>query len=392
MRALFLAGAAMALVARGVPARAEALRLRGEALAGVASPVGLVTIEASARARPWLRAEAVVWTGAGAGAAAVADADALVIAIIARDPRGRGMARLGRFVASVGALRPLHLDGAQMAARLPHRIVVDVFGGIPVEASEMGRAYDWVVGARLGRLLGDWGSLGVGWTQRRDHGRLADEEVALDAGGSPASGLDVAGRVSIDLVTQGVSEASLTGGARRGALRGDLFTIHRSPARLLPATSLFSVLGDAPSRKAGGSLDWRAAPRLTLRFEAAVRAVGGDLGEDLGARAMLRLGDDADSAVVAAEARRDGAGGWTGARLFSRLPLGNSFGATAELELVVPDAPRGRGAFWPWALAALDARPAPLWDVGVAVEAGATPEHSFRLDVLGRVARRWEVP
>lgn len=55
---------------------------------------------------------------------------------------------------------------------------------------------------------------------------------------------------------------------------------------------------------------------------------------------------------------------------------------------MVPDDPRGRGATWPWALAALG------WDRGawhgaVAIEASASPEDRHRLDALVQVGRAW---
>ena len=47
-------------------------------------------------------------------------------------------------------------------------------------------------------------------------------------------------------------------------MRGELSLEHRSPTHLLPATSLFTVLGEVASDRAGAGLRWRAAPRLEL--------------------------------------------------------------------------------------------------------------------------------
>src|SRR5687768_12035396 len=101
-----------ALVAAGSStANAEPLRLRGDALATTASPAGLLTLEATGSQSRELSAEAVVWMAGQPAPGEDTRGDVLVIALRARDPKGRASATLGRFVASVGALRPVHIDG-----------------------------------------------------------------------------------------------------------------------------------------------------------------------------------------------------------------------------------------------------------------------------------------
>src|SRR5262249_14854987 len=126
-----------------VPALASAdpIRLRGDALATVQAPAGLMTLEAAGRGQPWLDGEASVWFGAGDDT----QANALVVAVRIKDPKRRGSLRLGRQVVTVGALRPLHLDGAYSIVRLPDRMSLEGFGGIPVEPS-LARSWDWATG------------------------------------------------------------------------------------------------------------------------------------------------------------------------------------------------------------------------------------------------------
>src|SRR5690606_37236881 len=149
----------------------------------------------------------------------------------------------------------------------------------PVEPGlEGGRAWDWIAGARLARRLGDGGSAGVAYVQRRDAGRLALEELGVDAGLAITARHDAGARAAYDLANPGLAELALTTSYRRGAWRGEGYAIHRAASHLLPATSLFSVLGDVPAQRAGGVITWRAAPRLDAIAELGGRRIDADLG------------------------------------------------------------------------------------------------------------------
>ncbi len=386
-RALGLAGAlALALVGRGL-ATAEPLRLRGDALATTPSPVGLLVLDGEGGLRPGLSAEAMVWLGTGQDGS---DGDALVMAIIARRVDGRAEARVGRFVTTAGALRPVHLDGAAARVRLPYRLDAEAFAGIPVVPGFGDRSWDWVVGGRVGRRLGDWGGAGVALLERRDRGRLDARELGLDAMAALGAS-DLGGRVAIDLIDPALADVTLTARRRFGGLRVELSANHRVPSHLLPATSLFSVLGDVASERVAAAARWRVAPRLDLLADLGARRVDGDVAADGLVRATLRL-DDRGRGALTAELRRTGVvdGGWLGARVGVRVPRG-ALTASFEAELVMPEVDRGRGAVWPWAMAALGWAVGP-WTAAIAGEASSTPSDRARLDVLAQLGRRWEVP
>lgn len=374
------------VLATAAPAAAEPLRLRGDALATAQSPSGLLVLEAGDLARSWLGAEALVWTGVGDEA----EADALVVLVELRDPGKRGSLRLGRQVVVAGGLRPLHVDGASARAHLPFRFEVEGFAGLPVVPRLGPRAFDWAVGGRVARPFGP-ARLGLAFLERRDRGALHTQELAAD-GGWQVRRVDVAASAAWDLIASGLAEARLSAARRRRSVRVEAFAIHRSPAHLLPATSLFSVLGDVPSRVAGADVRWRAAPRLDVGGSAGLRFIDGDVGEDLAMRTTLRL-DDRGAGSVGLELRREGAidGGWTGLRGFGRVPIRPRWSAAAELELAIPDEGGARGTAWPWGLAGITWRPTD-WELAGAVEAGASPEHRWRVDALLRLTRRWEGP
>ncbi len=370
-------------------ARADPYRLHAEAL-GQSEPdrAGLIVLGGHAQPHEWVSAEASVWTGVGTEI----DGDVLTLVVRIRDPGGRGDAQLGRFVIGPGAIRPLHVDGVAGRLRLPLEFGIEAFGGIPVEPqfAAIGEL-DWVVGGRISHALGDYGSVGVAYMQRRDDGYLADQEVGLDFGAAVVDWLDVATRFSMDLTDDpGLSEANVSAAMHHGPWRLELFGIERSPSRILPASSLFTVLGDVPSELVGANGRFRVAPRLDLRATSAVRFFDDDAHESLSLGATLRL-DDLGEGAVGLEGRREGApeGGWTGARLTLRVPFGAGFGGSTELELVVPDH-GDRGDVWPWGLVALRYDLAPGWEVSAAALAAASAQYSFRFDALVKLTAIWE--
>jgi hypothetical protein len=377
----------VAAIAAAGRAEADPIRLRADALSTTASPAGLLTLEADGSPGPGLSAEAVVWTGSVADQAR---SDVLVIALGARTADGRASARVGRFVESLGALRPIHVDGVAGRVRLPWQLAIETYGGLPVAPGlATARGWSWATGARIARNLGDAGSFGIAYTQQRDDGRLASEELGLDAGAALGKRDDLGAKLAYDLANPGIAEAALTASHRSGALRTELYVSHRAASHLLPATSLFSVLGDVPAERAGAVATWKCAPRLDLVADLGARRVDRDIAPELVARARLRL-DDRGASALTGELRRDGVGPdmWTGARGAARIALPYALAVTTELELVIPDRDHGRGTVWPWGLAAL-AWDDGTWQAAVAVEAAASPQDRHRLDVLGQLGRRW---
>jgi hypothetical protein len=376
-------GVALIIVAR---AEANPLQLRADALATTAAPAGLLTLEANGSLDGRLSAEAVVWMGS----ADDTRPDVLVMALRARTADGRASARVGRFVASLGALRPVQIDGAAGRLRLPLQLDVEGVAGMPVlPGLTTARTWNWIAGGRVARRIGVGGSIGVAYTQQREDGRLASEELGIDGGLALGRRDDLGAKLAYDLANPGIAEVALTASHRTRTLRTELYLSYRAASHLLPATSLFTVLGDVPAERAGAIATWRAAPRLDVITDVGARRVDRDVAPDVALRARLRL-DDRGASAVTGELRRDGVGDdmWTGARCAGRVSLPRSFALTTELELVRPDHDRGRGTLWPWALAALGWDDG-TWQAALAVEASASPEDRRRVDVLGQLGRRW---
>jgi hypothetical protein len=365
------------------------LRLRGDAIAEARAPAGLVVLQGEDRHHPWLNVEGLVWAGAGADTAA----DVLVLSMKLRAPRGWGELQLGRFVFSSGAIRPLAIDGASAVARAPWGLSAQAFAGIPAVPRLGATGRDQASGGRLAQTITSRATVGVSFLDQREQGHLAHQELGADLAIVPASFLDVAARGAYDLLSPGFADALISGSTRFGQFRVELFGSHRSPSRLLPATSLFSVLGDAPSQVLGSTVRWAAAPRLDLLLTGGGQDIGGELGGYATLRATLRL-DDRGAGALGLEVRRQNVPGsqWTGVRVTATQPLGAHLRASTEIEVALPDESGDKGAVWPWMLGALAWRPGKGWEAAGALEAGSTPLYSFGWNGLLRIARTLEIP
>ncbi len=380
--------AGVAMFARALCADAQPLRLRADAIAETQSPAGLIVLQGEDKVKRWLAIEGLVW----AGARTTAEADVLSLSVRLREPRGFGELRAGRFVLATGAIRPVHLDGVAARARALSGTTVEAFVGSPVVPRMGGALYDWLAGGRIAQSIASRATLGMSYVGRRSRGEIANEEFGLDLSAVPVRWLDVAARSAVDLTSPGIADALLSVAARRGAFRVEGFASHRSPGRLLPATSLFSVLGDFPSQTVGSTVRWEAAPRLDVLASGAGQMVGGKVGGNGWLRATLRLDDRGDGALGVEVRRQDvSTARWTGLRVIGAHPLGRGFRFTSELEVVVPDEPSGRGIAWPWGLVALSWRSKTGWDAAGALEASSTPQHRYEMNALMRLSRSMEI-
>jgi hypothetical protein len=333
---------------------------------------------------PWLSAEGLVW----AGATPSTTGDVMVLSVRLREPHGYAQLVVGRFVLATGAVHPVQIDGAHVIARSPWGSTVETFGGVPVVPRFGSRDYDWIVGGRVAEVIANTATLGFSYVQRREDGDISNEEIGTDVAIAPARWFDLAGFAAYDVTHPGLAEARATAAARFDDWRVEVFASQLSPGRLLPATSLFSVLGDFPSQTLGATVRWHAAPRLDLLASGAGQDVAGGLGGNGWLRASLKLDDRGDGNMGLELRRVDVPGApWTGARAMAALPLGGGFRYSNEIEIVVPDQPQGRGVAWPWGLSAVSWRSRSGWEMAAALEASSTPLHRYEADALLRVSR-----
>src|SRR5262249_39091426 len=151
----------------------------------------------------------------------------------------------------------------------------------------------------------------------------------------------------------GIVEGLASAAVRAGDWRVELFGSHRLPSRLLPATSLFSVLGDFPSLAVGGTVRWNLAPRLDALATLAGQSVGYELGGYATASGTLRLDDRGDGSVAIEVRHQDvWISRWSGIKLIAFESFARHWRASTELELADIGHAEGN-VVRPWGLLAL---------------------------------------
>ena len=369
-------------------ARAQ-LRLRGDAFVETPSPAGLVYLRGADTLRPWLEVETATWLGARqASDGGVPTGDVLTLSARVRDRKSGSELRLGRMVVSMGAVRPVHLDGVRGLVRVFDGTTVEAFGGVPVvRRFDYDDHFEWTAGGRIGQAFGDKAQIGASYVLRRRDGLLDQEEAGGDFAFTPAPWFTAAARAAFDLASEKPTDALVSISAQNKEMRGEVFMTQRSPGRMLPKTSLFSMLGDFTATTTGATGRWKAFPRLELVTTGSVQAQGSNVGGQGLGRAQLAL-DDTGAGSLGMEARRVDFNGarWSGGRVTAAIPLKRSFRAATELEIVLPDRPRGRGAVWPWALASIGWTSPGGWEIATAVEASSSPAYRSSLNAMARVS------
>jgi hypothetical protein len=382
----------LALCALTSGARADGhAELQTDALLGARPYEGLLVLRGGYGNASWVDADALVFMGATEDGR---EGDVLIVSVRLREPHGLGEARVGRFILSTGAVRPVQIDGVSTLARAPTGSTLELFGGLPVVPELGPRAFDWLAGARAGQwLFGQRLGAGVSYLQRRDAGQLANEEVGVDASATPAAWLMLSAVGAYDLVSEGISEVRVDALAHGDGEHLELFASRRVASRLLSATSLFSVLGATPSSELGSDALWNAFPRLDLGATLALELLDDHAGYRAAVRGTLRFADTSDGGDLRLEGQRRALRdeGFTSVLVSSEWPITRTLSAHATVELVFADDPISRGSLWPWARAGVSYRFGSHFTLAAAIAARATPELAHELNALARLGYRTEL-
>lgn len=350
---------------------------------------GLLVLHGGYGNSSWIDADALVWIGANEDGR---EGDVLVISLRLREPHGFAEGRIGRFILSTGAVRPVQIDGVSALGRAPTGSTLELFAGMPVVPDFGPRAFDWLAGARAAQwLFGQQLNAGVSYLHRRDAGELSDQELGVDLSAAPLPWLAFNGTSAYDLVYDGLAEARVDALVHDERDHFELFAARRIAARLLPATSLFSVIGDTASSELGGDALWNAFPRLDLGGTLALEALGSSLGYRAALRTTLRFSDVAGGDLRLEATRRSLRGnGWSGGSIGVQWPVTRQLNGHASLELVFADHPEARGDVWPWARAGASYALGSRWELAAALGLRATPQTERELQGLVRIGYRGE--
>jgi len=197
---------------------------------------------------------------------------------------------------------------------------------------------------------------------------------------------------AFDLVAEGLAEIRVSALVHTERDHVELFAERRVASRLLPATSLFSVIGSTPSSEWGSVASYHLFPRLDLGGTIALSTLGETLGYRAALRTRLRF-SDADGGQLSVEGSRRALAdeAWSGVLLSAELPIRVDVRLHASVELVAADHPRDRGALWPWTRAGASYALGEHWLFAAGVGAKASPEVASEFEALGRVSYRAQV-
>ncbi|HKP62600.1 MAG TPA: hypothetical protein VJV78_37955 [Polyangiales bacterium] len=345
---------------------------------------GLLILRSGYRNSPYVDVDALVFVGATTEAW---EGDVLAVSVLIREPHGFGQARLGRFIVGTGAVGPVQIDGAELVLRAFSGSHLSVFAGLPVMPEFGPRDYDWLVGGRVGQqLISDRLGLGISYLHRRDQGQLDAEELGADAALEATSWLSFNAIGAWSLIADGLAELRGAALLHDDGWQVELFGVRRVAARLLPATSLFSVIGAAASSSGGAEVSWRAFPRLQFGGTLALEGLDDELGYRAALRSTLSLTDSGPGQIGVEVIRRKLADeGFIGGAIRAQVPIAEVVQANASAELVAADDPRERGKLWPWLRLGASWTPSARWLVAAAVGLRATPEYERDIYAMLRI-------
>lgn len=274
-------------------------------------------------------------------------------------------ARAGRLFLFNDTSRALHLDGAALAIHGiagPIRLESEAWIGVPVSTayaeeplresfpvaatdplfyaprgSDWARAGDFAFGLRAGGSLLEVASAYVGYTHERDLDELDRESFSGRVSITPLRALSIDSSASFDLYARALEDAELQLSYWPGrALRAAFYGRKRSPALLLPSTSIFSVFAGEDHEELGLEVDyfvWREF-RLSTSAELRRTTAGSDreLGHRItaGLRAQLSFWPGARSALSYERLREPWFGRYDYLRASLELPMSELFIVSAD--------------------------------------------------------------
>ncbi|HEX4462971.1 MAG TPA: hypothetical protein VIA18_33590 [Polyangia bacterium] len=248
--------------------------------------------------------------------------------------------RLGRQLVFGGAARALPLDGASATVRLPRRIAVNVYGGVPVTPRFGVHQGDFVSGGRLSFRPSVDSEIGASFIEMLKDGLQARQDLGVDARYHPTApalrSLTLTGYALVSLIELRLVEGDVaaTWQALRTPLQLGLDYRRTSPDLFLPRSSILSVFSQETHDEAGGNLYWRPVSRVRVEGDWHAVVDGDGFGQRGGARITGSLGP-AFETTLTAEARvlrlvTDD--GYVQARVYAVQRLATKLVATLDLD------------------------------------------------------------
>ncbi len=300
--------------------------------------------------------------------------------------------RLGRQLVFGGAAHALPLDGASVTARLPRRLALNVYGGVPVTPRFGVHQGDFAAGGRLSLRPTVDSELGASFLEMLKDGLQARQDLGFDARYRPSlpalRSLVLTGYALVSLIELRLIEGDVAAvWQARAPLQLGVDYRRTSPDLYLPRSSILSVFAQETHDEVGGNLYWR--PLSRLRIEGDYHAILDDdgFGQRGGARVVGTLGA-AFTTTLTAETRvlRLATGdGYVQGRLYAIQRLSTRLVGTLDLDAYSLEKPINGQTFSFTSAATLGWDFAPGWRTVLTAIADSTPQVERRFECMAKV-------
>jgi hypothetical protein len=300
--------------------------------------------------------------------------------------------RVGRQLATGGALRATQVDGIAADGLIGYGIGVQGWAGIPVQPRFSQASGDFLTGGRLFWRQAFDSEVGVSYVYVLRKGYLARSDFAVDGSWTPLRSMTVSGLLQWNIPEERLEEARLQALVqvnRELQLVGDVS--RTAPDLFLDRTSIFSVFSEEQRSEAGAEIVYRPLPPVSLEGDYHWLNVEGGHGHRAGVRATYRT---PRGTSYGAELRllTEPDNGYKLARLFGIRKLPRNITVTLDLD-----------AYWMeqaintqknsfvatltggWAFL-------PNWEAMLAGSLGVTPYFERRSELIARLTYRFGIP
>lgn len=274
--------------------------------------------------------------------------------------KDRLQVRLGRHIISGGAARVSPIDGGSFTARLLRGLSLSAYGGAPVTPRFTTSRGDATFGGRLSYRHSPDSEVGVSFNQVQGEGRLARQDLAIDARVAPHRRLSLTGFALMSLREMRLAEADVAVQWQpRPLLQLSVDYRRTAPDLFLPLNSIFAVFSQETRDEVGGTLYLR--PQAQVRLYGDYRAIFNEegVGHRGGGKLSVLLGRR-DHTTLNTEVRvlKLPSNGFVQTRLYTLHHLTSALLATAGLDLYVLDRAINRQGY------SLTGTATAAWEVG----------------------------
>jgi hypothetical protein len=355
-------------------------------------------LNARAEGTDWLQDIKIVARGWGRltpGASAdehttAGDLDSLFVE--GRTWQKRVLLRLGRQLATGGAMRATQIDGLAADALITRGIGLQAWAGVPVQPRFAQASGDFITGARAFWRQAFDSEVGVSYVYALRRGYLARNDLGVDGTWTPLRPVTVSGYLQWSLEEARLAEGRLQGLWQINHQVQLVAEVQRTaPDLFIDRSSIFAVFSEEFRNEAGGEIVYRPMQPLTLEADWHWLNVEGGHGQRAGGRATYRT---PYGGSYGAELRflDEPDNGYTLGRIFAIRRLRQDITLTVDLDAywLQNEVNASKHSFvgtltGGWAFR-------PNWELMLAGSLGATPYFERRTEVIARVIYRFGLP